>query len=203
MPLSPQSMSSTMQGQFSGVGFTGPRIRDFCDIISTGTVNSIVGKPFMTVDVGALPGAGMGTGVGLLGVLGTATSGLLFSQFGGFGFAGPMLKQLCDVLGTSLELELLKATLSSTHTPVFVGSGTVIPGSIPIVGAEIASMIQSEGASANFVGPMFAQFCLAVGNAFQLSMLTATGQVVIAGAFAGPVPPGPIPGGGAGVGTIS
>ena len=200
MSLSASSWGSTLGGVMDALLFLGPDKQKFADAIGEGSANTLKGKSFATIDTGTVPGTGTGQGVGLIGVPPGVVSSLIFAlataQFGG---AGPQLAQLALAIETALLAELLKVSLKSDHTPVFLGTGIIVPGSIPVTGAEWGANITQAGNSKGFAGPQWPQFASVIGNACATGMRTATGIVVITGTGSPPTSPGI----GTGQGTIS
>lgn len=172
---------------------------DYCLAISEGSILSIVGKSFNTVDVGTIPGAGVGTGTGLTAIQQATVQGVTMSTAMGTQFKGPQLLATSKFYAEALIQEMLQASLTSAHAPVFLGSGTIIPGSIPVNPAEWSGNIFTAGQGKQFKGPQWMNWCKALAAGGVAGFATATGTVVIAGSPAGV----PVGGGGSGAGTIS
>ena len=199
MALDASRMATDMFTRYKGKGFKGPRLMDYCTVISQGSVMSIVGKPFATIDVGSVPGAGVGAGVGIIGVVADTVKSTTVSTANGTQFKGPRLTDAAQVYAEALVLEISLATLASTHAPVFAGAGTIVPGSIPVNIQEWAGNIFTTGKGMRFIGPQWFNWCKALATGGVTGFATATGSVVIAGSPAGT----PSSGGGSGVGVIS
>lgn len=199
MALSVSAWSSSLQAKLAAKGFTGTKTADFALAVATGSVAQIVGKPFATMDVGLTPGSGIGNGTGITGLSVSAISSLIFSTASGlFGSSGPKLQDLCDAVAEACVEQLGLATLTSTHTPVYLGSGTIVVGSIPIIANQMANAIQAGAPS--FIGPQWPNLAQAIAVGQATGILTSgSGSVTIVGAPTGI----PVPGAGAGVGVIS
>jgi hypothetical protein len=199
MALTGTLMFSTMMGKLAAAGMAGPQLPSFCNAVASGSVLSVIGKPFNTVDVGLIPGIGVGIGVGILGIAAPLVMAQIIAAGAGLGLLGPQFPTVADAIATGLVAEAALATLSSFHTPVFLGVGTIIPGSILVVAPEWASNVQALGTASGFLGGSWPSMCQAIGIGCTAGFPTATGIVVIAGSptFI------PVPGGGAGFGFIS
>lgn len=195
--------SATLAGLLSGIGFIGTRLMDFTDAVGNGAESHVVGKPFTTTDTGQVPGIGVGTGTGVVGMNSAAMSAGIFSQaVGFFGQSGSRLMDLCDQIAAANLTEMAKALLSSNHTPVFSGAGVVDVGSVGVVGPDWGNAIES--AAPSFIGSQWGNFAQALGGGQANEILASgTGNVAISGTFTGSTPPGPVPGAGTGSGTIS
>lgn len=202
MTMDGSNMSGTLFSALSGLGFSGDNLTDYCDAIGIGSIdNHLVGLAFTTEDEGTTPGAGVGTGTGLSGLDETALANALFqAHVSAFGQAGDDLQDLCDQLAAALISEIALATLSSTHTPVFSGTGEVVPGSIPVDPTAWGSAIESEGAGFGFVGDNWPDAAESVASEYAAAMANATGTVDITGS---PSSSSTSPGTGTGSGTLS
>lgn len=203
MPMLGPSMANTMFGLFAGKGFLGPRLFDHCQVIGNGSILSVIGKPFVTADIGLIPGIGVGVGIGVIGFIEPAMVGTMIGTMASFGFIGPRLIDTCQVITQSLIAEMALATLTSAHTPVFLGAGTVVPASILVIEPEWTGNIIAQGVPKGFIGPQYFNYARAIATGLTSGFLTATGVVSITGSFTGPAPPGPLPGAGAGTGVIT
>lgn len=197
MALSASALGSLIDSNLSSAGANGSNKTIFSNAIAAGIVMSIVGKSFSTIDVGTIPGTGVGVGTGLTGISSANMSSVAIAALPSTGTnAVPMM----DAIMNAVQTHLATATLSSTHTPVFAGSGTIVVGSIPVVQSEMAGNIESQLSSAGANGSN--KFALA--NAIAAGICTeilvaATGTVTISGSPSGT----PSPGGGSGTGVIS
>jgi len=200
MSLVGSRWSSNLAGKLAAKGFIGARLHLFTDAVGNGSQQHTVGKPFATQDVGTIPGIGAGTGTGIT-VGGAAASSNIFALASAAGFVGRRLQDICDACGQTLQDEYGQATLTSNHTPVFLGVGTIVQGSIAVIGPLWGTQIQSLGTGENFIGQKWPDFALALGAGQAQEVLAhGTGTVTIVG---GPTSPTPVPGAGAGVGVVS
>lgn len=200
MPISGSHMSGLLQTAMFGRGYTGVSIPDFADAIGIGSVSSIIGKAFSTTDTGTVPGAGTGSGTGLTGIVQATLSNALFSALvTAFGQAGADLVDICDDLATAFVQEMALAKLTSTHSPVYVGTGAVVVGSIVVSGSAMGSAIEGQGVGSGFIGDNWGDVADVVGSKFAAALALASGSVTITGSPTGT----PAPGAGTGTGTIT
>lgn len=202
MALSGSGWSAALYASLSGKGFVGSRLMDFTDAVGIGSVNHVVGKPFATTDTGTVPGNGVGSGTGVTGLSSAAISSAVFSlAVGFFGQAGSRLQDICDSIGDTCVAQMALATLTSTHTPVFAGTGVINVGSIGVVPSGWSGSVNSEGAGNGFIGSQWPNFATAIGQGQASQVLaTGTGTVTITGS---PTSPTPVPGSGSGSGVIT
>lgn len=193
--------SATALSCLQGRGFVGSKLVDFTDALGIGGQNHVVGKPFTTTDTGTITGPGIGVGVGILGLIGATISTLVFGlATGSFGQSGSKLMDICDCVGIAAVSELGLAVLSSTHTPVVIGTGIIVPGSIAVIGSAWGSAIDTVGSGKGFIGSQWPNFAQAMGQGQATHILAVgTGSVVISGTPIG----SPVPGSGVGVGAVS
>lgn len=202
MALSAPALAALIQGNLAGQGAIGSNLTKFCNAIAKGVVESIVGKPFTTTDVGLVLGIGVGTGTGIQSLSASTMKATALSLMSSRGEnADKMMQAIMDAVVSHLSSS---ASLSSTHAPVFLGSGTVVVGSIAVVAAQMSSNIDSELSAQGANGANKTNLSTAIGTGIANNILSAgTGTVAITGSFTGPIPPGPIPGAGVGAGTVS
>ncbi len=194
--------SADLHGRLTALGMQGPKLQDFSDSVGNGSASHVVGKPFDTIDTGLTPGTGVGTGDGISGFTAPDVADAIFAAaVGFFGQAGPKLQDICDAVGQTCEAQMALAMLSSSHGPVFSGSGEITPGSVMIVPAGWGSSIEGEGSGVGFEGIKWPQFAEALGKQAGPILASGTGTVTISGSIVGPPPP--VPGAGSGSGTIA
>lgn len=187
----------TMAGNMASAGMAGANTPVLALAVSLGSSMSLLGKAFTTKDMGAGAGAGVGTGLGLI-LPAAMISNEVYSQAMSAGLAGDKLKPLCDAIGAGLEAELKLAMLTSTHTPVAIGSGQVDPTTIAVIPSEWVNNVMMNGSA--FAGQKWPDLAKAIGNGCSSAMSKASGVVTIVGV---PAPPGPVPGTpGTGTGVI-
>lgn len=197
MALSPSVLASLIQANLAGYGANGSKLGVFCTAVATGIVMSIVGKTFTTIDVGTVPGVGAGSGVGITGLssalMKSTALGLMSSQ----GVNAPKLMQ---AITDAVVAHLSTATLSSVNAPVFLGTGTIVPGSIAVIPAEMSGNIDSQLQAAGAQGENRTQLATVIGTGVATNILSfGSGTLVITGSPTGI----PVPGAGSGTGTIS
>ena len=198
MSLVAPTWSAALFADLAGKGFVGSRLMDFTDAVANGSVIHVVGKSFTTTDVGTVPGAGTGSGTGITSILEAIVASTIFStSSGSFGSFGSRLQDVADSVATILVAQMLTATLTSVHAPVFAGVGTVDAGSIPVVGPVWGLAIKD--AAPTFLGTEWPNFSNAIGVGCAAGFAAATGSVTIVGSPSG----SPSGGGGVGSGTIS
>ncbi len=201
MSLSAGTLGSLIDANLAGFGASGSNRTIFANKVAAGIVMSIVGKPFATSDTGLVPGVGAGSGTGITGLSSSAMSSVAVATLIS---TGANAQKLMDAIMNATVSHLGSATLTSTHSPVFLGTGTVTVGSIVVVIPEMASNIQTQLSGAGANGANLANLCLAIATGVCTGILSSgTGTVTITGTFTGSTPPGPLPGSGSGVGVIS
>lgn len=189
-----------LYARFVSIGFKGSYLHKFTGVIGNGSAAEVVGKTFTTTDVGTVPGAGTGAGVGIVGISAATISNTIYSlAVSYFGQAGARLKDTCDQIADSCVAQMALATLSSTHTPVYLGTGTIVVGSITVDPGGWSSLITSQGVSNGFKGSQWPNLAEAVGTGQAMGVLSSgTGIVTITGS-GGP----PVGGSGNGFGVMS
>ena len=192
--------SSALLAALTGVGMAGPDLVDLCDAIGIGSDTHVTGKAFVTADTGLISGTGAGTGAGITALVsGTISSDILTKATVGFGQAGPDLSDLASQIGIICVSQMATATLTSTHSPVYSGSGTITPGTIAVVGTVWSNAIFTEGVSKGMLGPDWSTLADAIGESQSDEVSSnGSGSVTITGSGA----PG-IGGSGPGAGVIT
>ena len=199
MALSASVLANLIETTFRAPPYNanGTNLSRFCLAISTGVVNSIVGKSFITVDVGSVAGVGVGAGIGISGLV---SNTMQTTALNTMTRQGPNAAKTMKVIMDSVVTHLGSATLVSADTPVFVGAGTITVGSIAVNVSEMQNniLIQLNGQGAS--GSNRSNLALAIATGIVNEILAAgTGTLVITGTPSGT----PSPGVGAGTGTIS
>jgi hypothetical protein len=175
----------------------GYNLQKFCNAVATGIVMSIAGKSFTTSDVGTVPGTGTGSGTGIAGLSSATMQNMaLYLMISQGPNAGLLMKAIMDSVVTHLE----SATLTSSDTPVYLGTGTVVVGSIGVNASEMSNNITNQFVAQGAMGPNYPNLSDAIGTAIVNNILNAgTGTLSITGSPSGPTSPGT----GSGSGTIS
>ena len=197
--ISQSSLNASLLAEFSSVGFTGSEVPTLCTALSTGIANHLIGKTFTTNDIGTIGvGSGVGSGIGIT-VNATTISNMIFDSLEGKGFEGSKLRDMSDAIGNACSSELALATLTSNHSIVILGSGTVVCSSIPLSSSTMASLIIANAPS--FQGDKFVDLANGVSEGLTDSILNnGTANVTIT------LVPGSIPispGSGTGTGIIT
>jgi hypothetical protein len=199
MPMLGPHMSTAFIAVLTGNGFIGTSLPTLGLAVGVGSCDEVVGKTFATSDVGTVPGVGVGVGVGITGVVAAGVKTACIAEGATRGLIStPQSIDTYAAYGQALVAELALASLSSTHTPVFAGTGTVVPGSIPVAAGAWGSAIQSAGPT--LAGSKWPDFAATLGAGAVDAFPTATGTVVIAGS---PTSPTTSPGAGSGSGVIA
>lgn len=199
MSFNPSRWDNNIYGKLAAKGFVGAQLHKFTGAVGQGSATHSTGKAFATTDVGTIPGNGIGSGTGITVSGATATTNI-FALASAAGFHGSRLYDVCDACGQAFQEEYAQASLASVDSPVFLGTGTIVVGSIAVVGAAWSSLIQSLGAGQNFIGSKWPDFAQALGTGQAMAVLSAgTGTLTIVGSPSGT----PASGSGAGSGTMS
>jgi hypothetical protein len=178
-------------------GAKGNNLQKFCTAVATGIIEAITGQTFTTIDVGTITGAGTGTGIGIIGLSASSMEEIALASMSSTGKnAAPMMQAIMTAVVAYLGSA---ATLSTVDSPVFIGTGTIVVGSISVsasvMGSDIDSQLQSSGAN----GKNRTNLSDAIANGICSGILSSgTGAVVISGTG---IPTGP--GTGVGTGIIS
>lgn len=203
MALNSSNWTSNLFSNFSSKGFTGKQVKVFCKAVSTGSVAGIKGKPFIATGIGMMPGIGKAQGNGVIGIIAALVKTAIIGECAQAGLIGTAVPDVADAIAQTLVTQMKTAKLTAITPPLFNGNAFIIPGSIIVIPQLISLGIMAAGASSGFIGPQWASFANAIGNGTQKGFLTATGKLKVSGQFAGPVPPGPIPGAGVGPGILT
>jgi len=174
-----------------GISFT-----DFTHAVAFGIVTNIVGSTFITVDTGSVAGSGVGAGVGIVGLNQAALSSLIYANCSSlWGTTGVRLQDFTDAIAQSVVTHLLAATLTSTHSPVYAGTGVVSFALSSMNQSAMASSIQNAN---TFNGPLWSRWCTAIANGVVSHIKSVgTGIVTITGSGSGGS------GSGSGTGVVS
>lgn len=193
MALSASTLGSLIDSNLAGFGAIGSNKSIFSNAVAAGIVMTLVGKTFSTSDIGTIPGAGTGIGTGLTGLIAPTMASIAVAALPSTGTnASPLMQAIMNAVVSHLGSN---TTLTSSHTPVFAGTGTVVIGSIPVTISQMASNIDSQLSSAGAAGSNKTILSTAIATGVVSGIMLATGTVTITGS------PGGTPSGGAGSGT--
>lgn len=198
MSLSASALGSLIDANLASAGAVGSNRTIFANKVAAGIVMSIVGKTFTTNDVGTVPGVGAGTGTGITGLSSSTMASLAVATMTSTGTnAMPMMTAIMNGVVSHLSSS---ASLASVDTPVYLGTGTIVVGSIPVVIAEMAGNIESQLSGAGAVGVNLPNLCLSIATGICTNIISSgTGTLTITGSPTGT----PAPGSGSGTGVIS
>lgn len=198
MSLSASILSSLIRINLENVGANGVNLTKLCDAIATGVVMSTVGKSFTTSDIGLVPGNGTGIGTGITGLSSPTMQNTALSILISRGVnAAKLMKAIMDAVVSHLSSA---ASLASVDTPVFLGTGTIVVGTIAVVASEMSNNIDSQLALRGAIGVNRTNLATAIGTGIVNNILSSgSGALTITGSpFSTPSP-----GSGSGTGTIS
>jgi hypothetical protein len=198
MALSASTLASLIESNLTAIGAKGSNLHKFCSAVAAGIVMSIVGKAFVTADVGLVAGVGTGIGIGIQGLISSSMKSEALSLMSSQGKnAEPLMRAIVDATVSHLSSS---ASLSSIDTSVFSGVGTIIVGSIAVVPNEMGQNIDSQLQNVGAIGSNRTNLSNAIGIAIAKGILSSgTGTLIITGV----VISGPSPGAGSGTGTVS
>lgn len=198
MALSASTLASLIKTNLMNDGAMGSNLQSFCTAVATGIVMSIVGKSFVTADVGLVGGIGAGTGTGITGLISSSMKSDALSLMSSRGAnADGLMKAIMDATVSHLSSS---ASLSSIDTPVYVGTGTIVIGSIAVVPSEMSQNIDTQLQNAGAIGSNRTNLAMAIGTSIANGIISfGTGNLIITGT---PLS-GPAPGAGSGTGSIS
>jgi hypothetical protein len=196
MSLSATILGNLIDSNLSGFGAIGSNRLIFSNAVAAGIILTLVGKSFTTSDSGSTSGSGTGAGIGLTGMNSSIMTSLAIATLPTTGVnASPLMQSIMNAVVSHLGSN---ATLTSSHSPVYSGSGTIIIGSIPITITEMSGNIDSQLSLAGAAGSNRTVLSTAIATGIVTQILTsATGIVTISGSGSGSS------GSGSGTGVIS
>jgi hypothetical protein len=197
MNLSADALADMIQANLKKHGDGGANQKKFCQALATGIVMTIVGKPFITQDVGTVAGPGVGNGTGIKTLMYDDMTQLALAMMP---TKGENARKCFDAINMAVVDHLKSsATLKSTHAPVAIGVGTIMHIA-SILAPEMAKNIddQLKVKGANGSNRTIFSLCVATGICTDI-LKNSTGQVIIVGSPIGI----PAPGAGVGAGVIS
>lgn len=196
MSLSDSALSSLIEGNLAKYGKGGVNRKKFCDALAKGIVMTIVGKPFITQDIGTVAGPGVGNGTGIKTLQYSDMTQIALSMMPS---KGANAQKFYDAINMAVVTHLQQASLKSTHAPVALGVGTIMHIS-SILAPEMLNNIDQQLQANGAKGVNRKVFCLCVSTGICTDILqNSTGQVIIIGSPIGI----PAPGAGVGAGVIS
>jgi len=197
MSLLPSGLALLIQSNLEKQGAKGSNLQKFCFSVASGIINSVISSTFTTVDIGTI--AGIGTGIGT-GITGLVDSVMVNDALAIMTSRGPKAVDLMTAIMDAVISYLgSNAVLTTTNAPVYIGTGTILVGSITVVASvmaqDIDTALQNSGAKgknrANLASSIAAGVCSGITS-------SGTGTITITGTG---TPTGP--GTGTGTGTIS
>lgn len=202
-------MQSTMSASFASFGGgAGKDLKKFCDTIADGVDMSIKSTAtFTTQDVGTGPLCGglisaTGSGTGLIVPPGISLS-IISSKLSSSGFIGKGVPMICSAIDSAFVTYMATASLSSTHSTVYLGSGTI--SGVTLSSSAIKTNIMLNATLNELLGEKTIDLMDAIASGVSDALKAAIGQVTISGSIMpptcliGPVPvPNAAPGGGSG-----
>lgn len=214
MPLVSATFSATMMASMmasfaSFGGGLGKDLKKLCDTIADGIDMSIKSTAtFTTQDTGTGPLCGgivsaNGTGVGLIVSPGIASAAISLKLLAS-GFIGKGVSPMCSAIDSAFVTYMSTASLSSTHSIVYIGSGTI--SSVILDSSIIKANIMLMALANGLLGKNIADLADAIASGISNALKTATGQVTITGSVVPqtcPAVPVPIPNAAPGAGTGS
>ena len=195
--MSGPTLAASILNGFSSIGWVGISTPQYAAAIGNGAMLEILGKPFDTIDTGTGPGTGIGSGVGLTGIVGALVATQIQTEI--ISFTGlpptPDMIKMTNIIGDSIESEVALATLITSHSPVYAGTATIVPGSIAVTGTSIGGSIKNTGIGTGFLGKDWPDMAGAIGNGIGDSFLIANSAITItpSSTTPPPAPAGPIP----------
>ena len=137
--LSSSVLGSLIDANLAGVGATGYNRTIFSNAVAKGIVESIVGKSFQTQDEGQTPGSGTGAGVGIMALSASSMQSTAIAAMPTTGYnAQKLMQAIMEAVVTHLSSA---ATLTSTDSPVYSGTGMIVVGTIAVIESEMKNNI--------------------------------------------------------------
>lgn len=190
-------LGSLIDQNFQKEGANGSNRTKFCNAVAAGITMTIIGKPFATIDIGLVPGIGNGLGIGIIGLI---SDNMVQTSMQTMPRTGTNAERSFKAIMTAVVAHLTAATLTSSHTPVFAGTGTVVVGSIPVTIEEMTGNIDQQLMKVDAKGSNRTIYCKAIATGIVKEILqSGTGAVIITGSPIGI----PSAGAGTGIGVIT
>ncbi len=129
MPLIDSAWSQQLQSSIPSYDRSSSFFLSFCNAISSGSIISIKAGTFVTVDTGTTPGAGIGTGIGVTGLVASSIESSIISECSSAFSSGTVGSMFRDMIAGAIASvfvgQMALAVLSSSHPLVYVGSAQV------------------------------------------------------------------------------
>lgn len=189
MALSPSVLSALIKSNLEADGAMGSNLQKFCDGVAQGILTPIIGTTFITNDTGLIANPGTGAGVGITGLSPSTMASLaLADMFSTGSNAAKLMQSIMDATVTHLSTA---ATLSSTDTQVYSGTGLIVVGSIVVTISAMSSSIDSSLASQGAHGSNRTHLSHAIATGIVTNILSSgTGTLAISGSPGPPFTPG-------------
>ena len=179
-------------------GANGSNLQKFCDAVAQGIVVSIVGSTFETNDSGLTSNNGIGTGIGIAGLSSSSMTTTALSNMSSTGSNALNLMQ--SIMDATVQHLSTAASLSSTDSTVYSGTGIIIIGSISVTTSNMYNNINNSLLSSGANGINRENLSHAIATGIVTNILSSgTGTLTITGSPAPPFSPSTD----VGTGTIS
>lgn len=195
MALSGSVLSNLIKSELQPE-FNGTQLDNFCNALGNGIITSVTGfLTFTTSDLGLPLGSGTGIGSGILGLSNSTISADIFSKGQTFWSAyqndgpGKKWEDICNAVGISVKSHFSSAAiLTSVHTPVLNGTGTVITYSGVTISAMKTAIVNAAPSSWSAPGARFPELAEAVatGVVTELTGHIPVDIIIIGAGAAGP-----------------
>ncbi len=198
MSLSVSTLRSLIDTNLANEGATGYNRFIFSEAIANGIIMSIASKTFTTSDTGLVPGTGTGNGTGITSL---SSSNMTSTTLALFPTTGVNAERLVRAIMQAVVTHLTtSATLTSSHTPVYSGTGIINIGSITVSTIEMTTNIDNQLflIGANGYNRTILSSAIATGIVTEIIGF-GTGTVIITGTPSGI----PTSGSGSGTGVIN
>jgi hypothetical protein len=196
--LSPTVLSALIKANMISYGANGSNLQKFCDAVASGILAHTIGASFTTNDSGLISNTGTGTGTGITGLSSSTMVSLALADMFRQGVNAPHLMQA--IMDATVSHLSSSATLMSTDTEVYSGTGMIVIGSISVTVSQMSSDIDSALLAQGANGSNRTRLAHAIATGIATNILSSgTGTLTITGTPAPPFTPGTD----TGTGTIS
>jgi hypothetical protein len=189
MSLSPSVLSALIKSNLESYGASGYNLQKFCDGVAQGILTPIIGTTFVTNDTGLISSPGTGAGVGITGLSPSSMVSSAIADMFRTGYnANKLMQAIMDATVTHLSTS---ATLTSSDTQVYSGTGLIVIGSIVVTVSGMSSSIDSSLASQGAHGANRTHLSHAIATGIVTNILSSgTGTLTITGSPGPPFTPG-------------